>query len=214
MLALKNINRFQAFAIHILLSLLFFGIVFFLIVDVWYSGFFYETSGGDNAVRLIIGIDLILGPLLTLLVYDVKKASLKQDLQIILCLQLAALSAGVYTIWNSRPAAVVYHHPEFTTIYAGQPVYQRIKPLLETAQGRIPFLYYRDKTGGADVRYEYGKFLSYEESVEEVRPLMQSMGRFPNDKGILTIPLDSSRQMNYRLLVKQNDLSVLGLAQD
>lgn len=41
MMAIERLNRYQAFAIHLLLSLLFFLIVLLLITEFWYPGFLF-----------------------------------------------------------------------------------------------------------------------------------------------------------------------------
>ena len=45
-------------------------------------------------ILLMIGVDVVIGPLLTLIVFDPKKKHLKFDLVVIAALQLAALAYG------------------------------------------------------------------------------------------------------------------------
>ncbi|MEL7399989.1 MAG: hypothetical protein AAFN68_05375, partial [Pseudomonadota bacterium] len=97
-MTLTALNRFQAFIIHLGLSLVIFAVLLLLIMQFWYPGFLFTTSGGWDAVRLIIGVDLILGPLLTLLVFNPNKASLKKDLSVIALVQTLALAWGTHTI--------------------------------------------------------------------------------------------------------------------
>lgn len=212
MMAIERLNRYQAFAIHLLLSLVFFLIVLVLITGFWYPGFLFSSAGGDKAVQLIIGIDLILGPLLTLIVFNTAKASLKKDLLIILAIQLAALTAGSFTIWHSRPVAVIYHHPEFTTIYANNPVVSKISPLLQQSDNNPPMLYYRDPTGGFDTQYQQGEFVLYSSAREEIKPLITRIGRATDHNTSISVSLDKARNSNTRLLINTQDLSVINVS--
>jgi hypothetical protein len=79
-MTLLGLNRYQAFAIHIAISLVLFFILLVCITQFWYSGILFNTGNGWKAIALIVGIDLILGPLLTLIIFNPKKSSLKFDL--------------------------------------------------------------------------------------------------------------------------------------
>jgi len=57
---------------------------------------------------LVLIVDVCLGPLLTLAVFDPKKKELKRDLSIILLIQLSALFYGIYTVSVARPAYIVF----------------------------------------------------------------------------------------------------------
>lgn len=59
--------------------------------------------GGYQGIKIVAGVDLILGPLLTLMVFNPSKKSLKMDLSIIGLIQLTALSAGTWLVYNERP---------------------------------------------------------------------------------------------------------------
>ena len=52
---------------------------------------------------MLLAIDVIVGPLLSLLVYKEGKKTLKMDLSIIVLVQILAMSYGVYVIAQSRP---------------------------------------------------------------------------------------------------------------
>jgi len=106
-------NRFQAFAIHIAISALIFLILATIITYLWYPGFLFKTDGGWNGIRLIAGIDFIIGPTLTLIIYKVGKPGLKFDLFIIGLIQFSCLSFGLWTVYKERPITVMYSNGEF-----------------------------------------------------------------------------------------------------
>ena len=70
-------SRFSAFAIHLLISFVIFIAITYLVVFKWYPDIFFDTDGGWRGMRIIIAVDLVLGPLLTLVVFKAGKPGLK-----------------------------------------------------------------------------------------------------------------------------------------
>ena len=130
---LTEYNRYQAFAVHMAISLVIFFILLVFITQYWYPGILFDTANGWKAIGLIVSIDLILGPLLTLLVFNHNKNTLKMDLWIIALVQTAALAYGTWTIHQTRPVALAFVNNNFITIYAesglGKKVALKIKEL-------------------------------------------------------------------------------------
>jgi len=117
---LSNITRFNAFLIHFSISLVIFFILLYFILLQWYPQPLFSTDGGWRVIRIIVGVDLVLGPLLTLIVFKPGKAGLKFDLTMIALVQAIALSWGIWTTYNERPAAVIYTLDFFTPVPAYQ----------------------------------------------------------------------------------------------
>lgn len=117
---ITSYNRYQAFAIHLAVSFVIFLILLLLVFYVWYPGIFFESEKGWKAIALIAGVDLVLGPLCTLIVFNPAKKSLKMDLAIIALLQAGALIAGSYLIHERRPVGFLMFTPEsgVMTLYA------------------------------------------------------------------------------------------------
>jgi len=80
----------------------------------------FTTDGGWRVIRIIVAVDLILGPLLTLIVFKAGKPGLKFDLSMIALVQFLALSWGVWITYTQRPAAVIYTMDSFTPVAAYQ----------------------------------------------------------------------------------------------
>ncbi|VUD40301.1 hypothetical protein TDB9533_00084 [Thalassocella blandensis] len=95
-------SRWTAFGIHLGISAVIFLCLLGIILFIWYPGVFIEI-GGYQGIKIAAGIDLVLGPLLTLIVYKHGKPSLKFDLTIIAVLQITALTAGCWLIYKERP---------------------------------------------------------------------------------------------------------------
>jgi hypothetical protein len=124
---LTEYNRYQAFAVHMAISLVIFFILLVCITQYWYPGILFDTGNGWKAIGMIVSIDLILGPLLTLVVFNHNKKSLKLDLSIIALLQTAALIFGTWTIHETRPVAIAFIHTSFMTIFANSELGMKVK---------------------------------------------------------------------------------------
>lgn len=118
MLTLQSFNRWQAALIHLGLSILIAAVVVTLIVFLWYPPPYFRAMGGGTLLRLIITVDVILGPLFTLIVFDRRKPRLKLDLAIIGILQVAALAYGVFVMFEARPAWNVFVKDRFEIVAA------------------------------------------------------------------------------------------------
>ncbi len=123
-------NRWLAFLSHLGISLLIFLALLLLIVFFWYPGALFTAAGGWAGTRIIIGVDLVIGPLLTLVVYDIAKSRpvLFRDLTIIALVQLSCLAAGTYIVYHERPVAVIYVYDRFYV--------SKLADLGETEEGR------------------------------------------------------------------------------
>jgi hypothetical protein len=101
-------SRYRAFAIHFALSLAVFAALAALLLLVWYPDFLFATDGGWQGIRILAAVDLVLGPLLTLIVFKSGKPGLRFDLSCIAAVQTACLAAGLYVVHDERPVALVY----------------------------------------------------------------------------------------------------------
>lgn len=88
------------------------GVVFHL----WYPGALSDLQGVDRLLLIMIGVDVVLGPLITLIVFEPGKKGLGFDLMVIASLQTTALLYGMGTIFNGRPAYVVYNVDRYSVI--------------------------------------------------------------------------------------------------
>ncbi len=129
-------NRWQAFGIHILVSLFIFLVLASIIYFWWYPGFLFLHDGGIDGMKLIAGVDFLIGPVLTLCVYKLGKKSLPFDLAVIAVLQAVCLAGGMWTVGSTRTIAVVYAAGSFSTTnaygYASQKVDIKNVPHLQT----------------------------------------------------------------------------------
>lgn len=104
---IRSLNRWQAFGGHLSFSLLLGLTVFALFRFVWYPDALFTLAGAGKLLFLVVGTDVVLGPLLTLIVFNPRKKSLIWDLTVILAVQIGALGYGVWVMAQSRPVFLV-----------------------------------------------------------------------------------------------------------
>ena len=136
-------TRIQAFLIHLGISALIYLVLLYLIVFIWYPQPFFADDGGWQGVRLVTGIDMILGPVLTLIVFKAGKPGLKIDLTLIGIFQALALSWGVWTIYDQRTDLVVFADGAFYTLNPEQVagVGEAAQKIIDHADTRPPYAY-------------------------------------------------------------------------
>ena len=110
---MKAMNRFKAALIHLSLSALVAAATFTVIYFLWFPGELFAAAGGLKLFFLIVGVDIALGPLLTLVVFVPGKRGLKFDLATIAVLQLAGLVYGVHVLAEARPVYIVFVKDRF-----------------------------------------------------------------------------------------------------
>lgn len=115
---LSSFTRWKAFGVHLALSALIAATVVMLVVVLWYPQPYFLAMGGENLLRLLIGVDVVLGPLITLIIFDPAKPRLKYDLAAIAVLQVAALAYGSYIMFEARPVYNVFVGDRFNTVAA------------------------------------------------------------------------------------------------
>lgn len=101
-------NRFQATLIHLVISICIGLLVLALMLGLWYPNGYFGLMGGATLFYLILGVDVTLGPLLTLIVFKQGKKTLKFDLTTIVLMQLVALIYGANVLFNARPVFSVF----------------------------------------------------------------------------------------------------------
>jgi hypothetical protein len=117
-MTLQSFNRWTAFGAHLALSALIAATVVGLVMWLWYPAPYFSAMGGATLLRLLIGVDVALGPLITLIIFDRSKPRLAQDLAIVACLQVAALAYGSYIMFEARPVYSVFVKDRFEVVAA------------------------------------------------------------------------------------------------
>jgi hypothetical protein len=110
--------RIRAALIHLTLSAAVAVAVFLPIYFYWYPDVLFEGAGGRDLFLLIVGVDVTLGPLITLIIFKPGKKGLLFDLVVIGIMQMSALAFGVYTLFESRPVHIAFVIDRFEVVRA------------------------------------------------------------------------------------------------
>lgn len=112
----------RAFSIHFILSLLVAVLMGFLVLGVWFPHPLRYMAGGLDLFWIVVGVDVVCGPVLTGLLYTPAKPrrELIMDLTLIVIIQLGALIYGVHSIAQARPVVLVFESDRFVSVSAAQ----------------------------------------------------------------------------------------------
>lgn len=113
-----RLSRWKAASFHLCISVVVAAIASGLLLGVWYPPPYFHADGAGKLLALVVGVDVSIGPLLTLLVFKSGKRGLKFDLAVIAVLQLAALVYGFHVLVGSRPVFMVAAVDRFVLVSA------------------------------------------------------------------------------------------------
>jgi hypothetical protein len=105
--------KIKAALLHLLIS----GTIVVLVTGFmllhFYPSVFLDIENPYDALKILIPADIVLGPLLTFILYKKDKWGLKFDLAVIGLCQIIALGYGSMAIYNARPGFLVLHGDTF-----------------------------------------------------------------------------------------------------
>jgi hypothetical protein len=122
---MKNIHhqlrdRLRAGVTHFALSAPIAAIAGLLVFGLWYPYPYREISGGRELFVILMVVDLTIGPLVTVLIFNRAKPrrELVTDITIVALLQFAALSYGLWSVFVARPVHLVFEYSRFSVVHA------------------------------------------------------------------------------------------------
>src|ERR1700736_7047039 len=97
--------RLKAFALHLLTSATVLTLILGSLYLEWYRWPGWHLTDVTQVVLVMVCVDVVLGPTLTLIIANQKKPrrELARDIGIIVAVQLCALIYGSVSLWNGRP---------------------------------------------------------------------------------------------------------------
>lgn len=114
--------RIRAALIHLSASALVAASIAALVLLAWFPGVYAQAMGAYRLLALILGCDVVIGPVLSLIVCSPGKPRrlLIMDYAVIVSLQLAALVYGLSVIVGSRPVFTVFAIDRFNLVAASE----------------------------------------------------------------------------------------------
>jgi len=114
----RKLTRWQAAGIHLLISIVIAATVLAIMLGVWYPAPLFRAEGGLGLVFILVGVDVVIGPLITLVIFKSGKPGLRFDLWTIALVQSAALIYGGYVVAEVRPVFIAYVKDQFEVVGA------------------------------------------------------------------------------------------------
>lgn len=113
-------ERLHASGIHFCISMVIALLAALLVFLVWYPDPYREISGGRELFLILVLVDVVLGPLITLAIFNRAKPwrVLARDLMIVGLIQLSALGYGMWTVFQARPVHLVFEFDRFRVVHA------------------------------------------------------------------------------------------------
>ena len=227
----RPFSRWKAATIHLAISVTVAIGAVLLLYFLWYPQPFFEASGGKFLLILLVAVDVVLGPLITLIIFDTKKKHLRFDLAVIAVVQLAAVCYGMYTMYLARPVFVVYAHSQFTVVTANEieaeMLMQVTRPEYKSLSFTGPKYVFNDppKSGtdldaimlsGEGLAPQF--YVSYSEksvdAAKQGRPLTELLKRLPEVKSIVDSALTQTQKnpadvVYFALIAKAMNMTAL-----
>lgn len=187
----------NAFLIHLAISATVVGAVLALIFIVWYPDPFFAAQGAWRVVRVLVFVDLVVGPLLTLILYRPGKWGVRFDLTVIAIIQLAALAYGVSVVYKERPYFMVFAVDRFELVAESQVDVSLVDYDATGPKGWQPLKVFapippegpeRQKLleevlfGGApDIELRPERYIAFEDAVPEIRRRAEPVAALANE---------------------------------
>jgi hypothetical protein len=168
-------NRWKAAAVHLSISIVLALSIGALLYFLWFPSPYFAAAGASKLIMLLLGVDVCIGPLLTLLVVNRRKSrkSLRLDLSVIGVLQAIAFGYGVYVITDARPVFVVAEVDRLVMVSA-----QQLSDA-DLAKGSQPEYRKRSLTGPVLVGAQPPKTMSAGDFALEVMKTGKDIDRLP-----------------------------------
>lgn len=229
-------SRIRASLIHLFISAIVVGLALAVIFFFWYPDPYFKAAGTWRVIQVLVGVDLVVGPVLTLILFKSGKPRLKFDLSVIALIQVVALTYGTTVIYQERPYFSVFAVDRFEIVTKGEVDVSKIEyeelmkkplrgPLLVfaampenmEAQQRLLMEVLLEGKPDLDRRPEYYEpYLARKEAVlEKARPLSDLLQGHPDAAGRidrLTEKHKTSGQLAFVPLVGRNSDHALVLS--
>lgn len=207
------INKLKATGIHLGISAVIFFIFVYILLYHWYPLPYFHSDGGWQGMRIMLFVDVVLGPVLTLIVFNHTKARNKIlfDLSIIGLIQLGALIWGFNAVYQGRPVVIVFHEGRFFSQEARSFTDLGVDTSSIKGEGKPPVVAVSQLKGRADGEarikmYELG--FGERQILSSYEPVSKNLEEFSAYSDILARTLSQNKDLSKKLThyLKKNNL--------
>jgi hypothetical protein len=204
-------EKFIATGVHFLVTLGLAACAAALIFLVWFPDPFQTMIGGTELFMLVVGCDLALGPLISLVIFNSRKSrrELVMDYTLVGVVQIAALAYGVFILAGTRPGYVAFSTDRIEVVTARDITDKELAAARDPAYAKLSFTGPRfvgvevpaaDRSNAFDEDMRGNEehmrpkfFVRYETQVPEIRkrakPLEELTKRLPASKPFIDAAL-------------------------
>ena len=113
-------QKLKASLIHLSLSILLVILIIGSVLFMLFPKIFIDVTDFKEVAAIIVSVDLILGPLLTFVVFNPEKAKrlIYFDFAVIGAIQLSALVYGAFALYQIHPVYITFNIDRFTIVTA------------------------------------------------------------------------------------------------
>jgi len=195
----------KAALIHLGLSLVVAALTAATMFGLWFPYPYRDLAGGQHLFWIVVGVDVVCGPLLTGVLFNPRKSrrELTLDVSLVALLQLAALLYGLHTVRLARPVIVAFEADRLVAVTVAEinsgelpqalPEYQTLSwtgPVLVGTRapkdGQETLKSIELSTQGIEPSARPGWWQPYEKSRSDVQQRMKSLAtrraKLPADK--------------------------------
>lgn len=207
---------------HLVVSALVAGAVAALVFGVWYPSPYDKLAGGQSLFWLVMGVDVVCGPLLTLVIFNPAKprAELVRDIGLVILIQLGALAYGLNSVAQARPVWLAFEGSRFRVVSVPDLADQKLEEapeslrqlswtgpkllgvkLIDATDPRLQESLFQS-LGGLHPSFRPSRWRPYEEMAFELRTVLQPMDQL--------IAKQPSKETLIREALKGIDLDKVG----
>lgn len=111
-------SRWRAFTTHLLISAAVIATVAGFVLSLWYPPEQFRLGNLGRLIGILAIVDVVVGPIVTLIIFRQGKPGLKFDLAIIAILQLGLLGYGLNVLIGNRPIFMVWTGDRYELVTA------------------------------------------------------------------------------------------------
>lgn len=107
---------------HLLISVCVALLAALFVFGLLYPPPFSSLLGVGSIFVLLLAVDVVCGPLLTLILANPQKSTRERtlDFSLIGCIQIIALAYGMFSVWQARPVALVFEVDRLVVVTANE----------------------------------------------------------------------------------------------
>lgn len=200
---------------HLLVSVLAAAVAAGLVFGVWFPYPYRELVGGRELFLIVVAVDVVCGPLLTLVMFNHLKSrrELALDLSLVAMIQLAALAYGLNTVVEARPVYLAFEVDRFRAVTMADVQRDKLRPELgglhvigwggpkligvRTPKDNQEMMHSLELSlGGIDQSVRPEWWVPYEEVrfrvLEKARPVKELRAKRPEDKALIDFAVSES----------------------